>query len=815
MLRTTVSIIMLCCSSICFAQSVAAPGRSYSFQEMIGQLKTRKYEVANPAWLDKVFPNVTLKLNADMPVSDLLYQWLAGLEVGFRINGNIIILFLTGDHGASRSIYKRLTGVVVNEKMEPLPGATVIITGTHKGVVTNSIGFFRLDVTDFETRVTVSCVGYKESTLVLSNRETQMVVLADAQPHGLDAMEVIAYGTTSKRLSIGAACTTTGFNSLRIPGGNLQDGLKARVPGLFIADANGVAGSARSITIGGIHSLQQNNDPLYVVDGVPLARDGFLSPFRSGSAQGAMGASSLNFIAPDNIASVTVLKDAAATSIYGSRASNGVILVNLKTGRGGPLRLSFDASGGVQEAVKTSRLLSTAEFLNLRKEAVGNDGGSVDSNTVPEAYYWDASRQSNYQRLAMGRRALLSNSGVQASWGGTRSSFFLSGQAHRESTVFGGPTSDDRRSLYGHWQGQSGNGRLKAGFSGIYSWEGNHLPAVDYSTVQWLAPNAPPFKDAAGISRWGQAPLSFVNIPALENNDYKSRVYSFLGHLRLSYRLGKRFYIEENLGYNRVHSMADGYLRRAGQDSNYSVVGTATSVDSRYVHVMTETIGRWSGRVGPGTLEGLAGMDYQSRKGNYSSLLSVFSDDPSLNSGKGAIQSIYLSDSIPYRYYALFGRLNYDIAGKYLLTSSWRRDRSELLGAKEPVGNFWTVGGAWIFNRERFLAGSRILSYGKLRGSWGTTGNEPREAGVLAEATLIAAFRGLPPRGGQQVVIPFQPPLRWELNYREELALELGFFQDRLFLTAAVNRSRTANQLINAPVSNPAQMPGLLSNERE
>jgi len=810
MSKILVFILLLCCSMVGLAQSRGTAGRSYSFLEMKKELKSRGYDLVYPASLESDLPNVTLELSRSLPVKDLLKEWLTGLEVGFQVDDKNVILFLTSDRGSGRRLFAQLMGVVTNLKREPLAGATVLILGTKKAAVTNDRGVFRLNVEAFETRVVVSCVGYSPDTVVLSNREFGVVVLAEAPSPSLDAMEVIAYGTTSRRLNIGASCTTTGINSIQVAGGNFQDGLKARVPGLFIADVNGVSGSAKILTIGGTHSLQQNNDPLYVVDGVPLARDGFLNPIGSGTAQGVAGASALNFIAPDNIARITVLKDAAATSIYGSRASNGVILITLKQGRPGPLRLSLDISGGMQEAVRTSPLLSTSQFLALRREAVGNDGGNADS--VPEAVYFDPHRQTNFQKLAMGRKGIIWNSGLQASWGKERSSFFVSGQVHRESTVFPGQTLDERRSIYGRWQGRSRDGRLQVAFSGIYGWEGNHLPTVDYSKEQWLAPNAPPFV-SGGTAQWKQGPLAFVNIPALANNDYRSRVYSFLGHLQMTYRLGKQFYLEENVGYNRIHSRQDSYLRFAGQDADSATFGMANAADNRYVHSMMESIGRWSGKVGPGVMEALLGVDYQSRKANSSSLQSFYLDDSTLNKGgTPSLGTSYASDSIPYHYFGIFGRVNYNIAGKYLITSSWRQDESDVLGAKEPIGNFWTIGGAWVFSQERFLASNRILSYGKLRGSWGTTGNEPSEALILAEAKVMTGLRGQ--TGGPPLAFPAHPPLHWELNHREELALELGFLQDKLFFTAAVNRGWTANQLILATATTATQLRGLLSNQQ-
>lgn len=787
--------LFLSCLFTGVAQTKPVDGRLRSFEQMKEEFSRRHYElVFTTAGLEH-FPKRIIDIPFDSPVEDLVRDWLKGLYVYYNIAGNSIILRRADSPTQVKhpSLYKDIQGKILGPDHQPLVGATVTIPASKNSVITGKEGKFVLPVDTCVVVFVVSHIGLSEKRVKQYNWKEEPVIVMEPLVVGLDRVFVMPYGHTTRRLNTGNITQITGEELESEPTGNVLTALQGRVPGFFIAAVSGVAGAAKLVTIGGTHSLQQSNDPLYIVNGVPLAGPGFLTPIPSGNAQGPLGASALNFIAPENIDTITVLKGADATSIYGSRGSNGVVLITLKKGKTGAFRLSFDVSGGLQEAVKTSPLLSTAQFLSLREEAVSNDGRAVDSNSVPEAFHWDPGRQMNYQRFTIGRKAPVWNAGLQAGWGSDRSAFFLSGQLHRESTVFPGSTLDERKSIYGYWSGQSANGRLRASVSGIYGWEGNHLPAADFSAYQWLAPNAPPFKDK-GVTQWHQSSLSFVNIPALENNDYSGKTHTLLGHLDVSYRIGKHIDIEENLGYNGIHMDEHSYLRDSGQDPLSSVGDVVSFANNRYSHYMTETIGRWSGKAGPGKLEGLAGFDHQWRKVNY--------------------QSSFGRDTIPYHYHALFARVNYNVGGKYLLTSSWRQDQSTVLGAEEPLGNFWTVGGAWIFSNEPFLKGNKMLSHGKIRGSWGTTGNEPREDELLAEAQAIALARGLPPIGGRQLIIPAHLPLHWELNYREELALELGFLQDRIFLTVGVNRGWTANQLIYPPVLDLSQVQGLLSDQR-
>jgi hypothetical protein len=448
--------------------------------------------------------------------------------------------------------------------------------------------------------------------------------------------------------------------------------------------------------------------------------------------------------------------------------------------------------------------LSTAQFLQLRKEAVMNDGLRVDNNTVPEAFYFDPSRQSNFQQLTTGAPAWLTNAGVQASGGGINSTYFLSGQLHSESTVFPGSTADRRTALYGRWGYRGLDRRLKITIAGLASQEANRLPVEDYTAYAFLAPNAPPFVDAAGAPQWGSPPLPFVNIPALIYNRYTGNVNAFLAHVSASYRLDEHLSLEGNLGFNQLGSKEQALTRIAGQDPNQSVGGSRYTVHNNYQYAMSEALGRWKGRVGPGRLEGLLGLNWQGWRSHYADLMDVgYPSDGQLDAGLGATVSFEDGNRVAYHYASLFGRINYDLAGKYLLSASWRREGSTRLGTRILEGDFASIGAAWIFSREKFVGAGSVLSFGKLRGSLGTTGNLLRE-------NIDWALPGFAAKG----------PLPWELNYQAELGLELGFFHDKLLLSGTVSGSRTANQLLNAPPSPalPSQwytnVPGLVIGNR-
>ena len=214
--------------------------------------------------------------------------------------------------------------------------------------------------------------------------------------------------------SPGPSCKSRGSEIAEQPAGNILESLEGRVPGLVIRQTNGVPGSAYGVLIRGRQSISQGTDPLVVIDGVPVAsNNGYLSLIGSGSAQGSTGASNLNGIPSAAIKSIEVLKGAAATAIYGSRGSNGVLLVTLKTGATGPIKWDVDVYTGADQSVRTSALMNTQQYLAMRRQAVENDGLPVNASTVPEQYLWDSTRYTDFKKFTIGNTRQRQNARIE------------------------------------------------------------------------------------------------------------------------------------------------------------------------------------------------------------------------------------------------------------------------------------------------------------------------------------------------------------------------------------------------------------------
>ena len=749
-------------------------------------------------------------------VSQVLKYCLAGLPLDYKIGTRAIIISVKNG-GVP------LSGRVQNADGQPLEGASITAEGVQgkgggaEGMQVARSGFGGVFYVPGRpgTVVTISFQGYTPRLVALNNIALQVITMLPSAST-LNDVIVQAYGRTTSRLATGTDYPVKAPGLQSQPAGNVLGALEGRVPGLAIQASTGGPGSNYRALIRGRQSISQGTDPLIVIDGVPVAtKGGYLSTLGSGSAQGPAGASVLNGIPLTAVASVNVLEGAAATAIYGSRGANGVILITLDTGLAEKkMKWGADVYSGADWVVKVPTMLNTAQYLAMRKEAVVNDGGTVGPATVPEAYAWSSTRYTNFERLVMGNTGVRQNAKVDLSGGDSNTVYLLSGNYYRQTSVFPGSTGDDRISVFGHLHQQSVNKRLKLDFSALYSWEDNRLPIQDYTFFGSLAPNAPSFEDANHQPVWSYNNMSFLNIPAQENNGYKSSVSNQFDHIGVSFDVVPGLLVRANLGYYRIASAEHSQVLIAGQDPATNPTGRTYYAGNTGHNEMAEALAEYTHDRGPGRLEALLGVNWQGQETDYSSLAaSGYTSDALLAIGGGTPTFTSSENSTYYRYDAVFGRVNYVLYDRYILTLSGRRDGSSRFGASNPFGNFWGIGAAWIFSEEAPFRHRRWLSYGKLRGSLGTAGNDQIGDTTFAQVyTGTTAARGYQ---GQQGIYPVtfaNPHVGWEVNYNSELALDVGFAKNRVMLSVIAYRDWTTNQLIYTTLASQAGLPGVYRN---
>jgi TonB-dependent starch-binding outer membrane protein SusC len=711
-----------------------------------------------------------------------------------------------------------IRGKVVNEKGEPVQGASVIAQRSNKGTSTNEAGEFILNEIIDNDILIITSVGYfKEEVPV--DRQVYFVVTLKIAIGNLDQAIVMAYGQTTRRLNTGNITKVSSEEIARQPVTNPLAALQGRVPGLVITQTSGIPGSSFNVEIRGRSSLDMNlsrNDPLFIIDGVPfepgnLASNQIVSAANKPMSTNLGGLSPLNTVNPMDIESIEVLKDADATAIYGSRGANGVILITTKKGKVGKTRVDVNFNTGWSKVTRTMDLLNTPEYLAMRREAFANDGFTPQVSVpftngyAPDLLILDTTIYTDFKKILIGGTARSTNAELSVS-GGSDNTFFLLGTAfHNETTVFSDDLTDRRASVHFSVNHKSLNKKFEIIYSGFYSNEKNKLLQTDLTSFINLPPHYVLY-DSAGRPAWTQKgiPINYIfsgvlGMPSAEFlKEYTSINENLLGSVQLSYKLFKGTTLRLNSGYNKFTSDEFSTIPKSSIDPLSSALASSKFGNGLSSSWNVDPQLEFSKVIRKLQVNFLIGSSFQERttKSTYISA-NNYTSDLLLNSIAAAGQLIVTNSYAQYRYTAFFGRLNLNLENKYILTISARRDGSSRFGPEERFSNFGAVGAGWLFSNESFIKNKvRFLSYGKFRFSYGTTGND--QIGNYKYLDLWSStatpYQGTP---GLQPTTLFNPGYEWEENKKGEAALELGFLKDRILFSFSYYRHRSRNQLIN------------------
>jgi TonB-linked SusC/RagA family outer membrane protein len=708
-----------------------------------------------------------------------------------------------------------IKGRVTNDKGEPLVGASIEIRGSKKGALTDANGVFELRQVDPDARVIISYTGYVSQEISVRRGAFLPVSLVQSI-NSLDETVVIAYGTTTKRLSTGDVSTVKAADIEKQPVANPLLALEGRVPGMFITQSSGLPGSGVTVRVQGQNSISNGNDPLYVIDGVPYTSQ--LLPGISGILGGSGGIVSggvgtisgnpLSFINPADIESIDVLKDADATAIYGSRAANGAILITTKKGKAGQTKVDINLQDGWGQVARKLGLMNTPEYLQMRHEALKNDGIVSPAATDYDINgAWDATRYTDWQKKLIGGTAQYMNANAGISGGSALTQYLVGGSYHRETTVFPGDLSDQKGSLHFNINNISADRKFHLQLSGSYMVDNNRLLGTDLTnTAIKLAPNAPAIYNtdgslnwapiASGVSTWTN-PLSYLY------NKYSNKTNNLISNAVLSYRVLPGLDIRTSLGYTNLQSNETiinplvAVLPESRPATNRTAVYGSNSINSWIV----EPQASYERSIGRGKLQMLAGTTVQQNNSNGQQLRGTgYNSDLVLEDIKSAAAVTVVSTiASVYKYNALFGRLNYNWMDKYLIDLSARRDGSSRFGAANQFHNFGAAGAAWIFTREDFFNKSLpFVSFGKLRASYGTTGND--QIGDYRFLNLYNPTSVATPYQGTIGLLPnglTNPYLQWEETRKWQFGMDLGLWKDRILFNVNYFYNRSSNELIN------------------
>jgi TonB-linked SusC/RagA family outer membrane protein len=705
-------------------------------------------------------------------------------------------------------------GKIINEQGEPVAGATITLkrpANSHPSVndqqpsgndpspvitqlSSNSRGEFSLTGLRFDDTITVSAVGYATHTEVYDYtwQNHDLTIVLTRKVSMLDEAVIIAYGTTTRRFSTSSISKITAADIATQPVSNPLSALQGRIPGLVITQLNGLPGSNFTVQLRGRNSLQQGADPLYIIDGVPLASTNLSQ--QSGALNASSPFSSIN---PADIESIEVLKDADATAIYGSRGANGVILITTKKGKAGATAVDLNYYAAYGTPARTTTLLNTQQYLKMRREAFQNDATTPTLSNAPDLLAWDSTAYTGFVHELIGGTAHTNNVNARLSGGNASTAFSLGLGYNRQTTPFPSSVANNRYSALLNLQHTAPSKKFTASLSLSFADEANHLPLTDLTQYITQPPNLPPLYDSLGRLSWSYKGTTFTNPLGLMQQVFNGNTHRLTANTLLSYRIIKDLFLKCSLGYNYLQYEEYTATPIASQSPLTNPKGAATFAGNGARSWIAEPRLEYRFPFGKGGFQTLVGASLQ-RSENASDILSGagYNNDALLGAIGGAASLTATNDFALYKYQAVFGRITYNWQAKYILDLTGRYDGSSRFGPGRQFAPFGAAGFAWLFSEENFIKrNASFLSYGKLRGSYGVTGNDQ-----------IGNYQYLDSWGNTQ--FPFQGtasllPLRlfndqygWERNRKLEAAIELGFFKDRLLMTVNAFRNRSDNQLI-------------------
>lgn len=700
-------------------------------------------------------------------------------------------------------------GRVVNEKGEPVEGVTVTVKGGSKKTLTDKNGEFSLATVERDATLMFTHVGMESFEIKVSGK-SELFISLKAKISALDELQVIAYGSVSKRLNTGSVATIKGNDIQKQPISNPLAAMQGRVSGLIVTQTSGLPGAAFNVEIRGRTSITPtiSNDPLFIIDGVPFAANN--NPINQiGSALSSSGLSPFNSINPADIESIEVLKDADATAIYGSRGANGVVLITTKKGHAGKTKLNVNINTGWSKVTRMMDFLNTEQYLEMRKEAFANDGIQPNSTVgspgyAPDLMLWDTTRYTNIQKLLHGGIARSFDAHASVSGGNTNTQFILGSSYRRETTVFPGDLQYTRGSFHATFNHISPNQKFNVTLKTIYTSDKNNIPSTNVgSYITLLTPNVPDFYDSLGNLNWSEKGVTFDNPLAYLQREYTAQTDNLLSNLLLSYKILPGLSARASLGYNKINVNEISTTPIAAQNPATNPTGSSQFGNSITKSIIIEPQIEYKlAFLSKGKFTALLGSSWQSNEQTGSSIRATgFTDDALLLSATAAPNvtvTLNSNNNNQYRYAAMFGRLNFQWDSKYILNLTARRDGSSRFGSGKQYSNFGSIGAAWIFSNETYFKENLpFLSYGKLRGSYGTSGND--KIGDYMFLDTYNSINNLNYQGGTGMMPTrlYNSDYAWEINKKLEVAIELGIINNRILLGINYYRNRSSNQLIN------------------
>jgi len=703
---------------------------------------------------------------------------------------------------------KRITGkVTAQEDGLPLPGVSIKVTGSQLGTQTDVNGNYSLNVPSTGKSLQFSFIGFISQTVSIGSKTAINISLAN-DATTLSEVVVTAYGTLKRGEVTGSQTSVKAADIANTPILSPEQALQGRAAGVQVTQASGTPGGGISIRVRGPSSISGSSQPLYVVDGVPINTGSY-----SQLGAGGQTTNALSDINPNDIESIEVLKDAAASAIYGSRAANGVIIVNTKRGLNQATKISFNSYYGTQQVNKKIPTINGQQYIELINEGLGARFG-LDYNSAfglsanPADY-----PSTNWQDIIF-EKANISNYELSARGGNEKTKFAVSG------TVF------DQRGIVIGSGFKRYNGRinvdnqatdklkltLNASFSNSTSNRINNDNNINgiVSAAILFGSHIPAY-NADGS--YGKDPLSPVDNPIASAIE---RTFLFNSNRLLTsgaaeYKILPSLTFKSQLSLDYVFTK-DRNFNPTTTNTGAGTAGSGSEGQNQEINYITENILNYAKVFNKKHSLNLTGV-FSYQESNFESLFAAATNFPGNSIRRlsaGAVRTTATSGGSSNALESYVARVNYAFNEKYIFQSSVRIDGSSRFGSEKRYGTFPSVSAAWRVSEESFIKNIKSISDLKLRGSYGIVGNQ--EIGNFTSLQLVGGGANYLQQSGLAPTQLGNPLLSWENTEALDLGLDLGMFNNRLTFTFDAYQRKTSDLLLNKPLVGSSGFLGIQSN---
>jgi TonB-linked SusC/RagA family outer membrane protein len=701
-----------------------------------------------------------------------------------------------------------ITGKVTNELNVPMPNVNVSVKGTVSTTQTNATGIYSLNLKSGSRATLIfSFVGYKTKEVEIKGGKRIYNVSLEINNTGLDEVVVIGYGTTKRKDLTGSVGSVNVSDLQKAPTASFDQALAGRVAGVQVSASDGQPGGEMNIVVRGNNSVTQDNSPLYVIDGFPIET------------------SLNNVLNPSEIESIEVLKDASATAIYGARGANGVIIITTKRGKEGKPTINYQAFAGIQKEIKRIDVMNPYEFVKYQLE--------LDSSKYAPIFLENGRKLDDYKHAKainwqdrMFRPALIQNHSLSVNGGNKQTKYSLSGSyLGQDGIIINGG--------YNRYQGrvvldQRVNSKMKVGVNV------NYTSSKKYGTQVGAAQGSP--TSTLMYSIWGYRPVtgSDSGDVKLADEPYDPEInpatdYRFNPVLTaentfrpvLTNTLFTNAYIDYSILDNLKVRITGGLTRRnvnsqVFNNSNTQSGNPISSINgingsisnSELTNLVNENTLTYSPTISSDQhLSIMGGFTTQKVRTQSAGFTSI--DVPNESLGISGLDEGIVSDSKSSQSIntlaSLLGRINYDLHSKYLVTVSFRADGSSKFDAGNKWSYFPSASLGWRIINEPFMKKLTFISDAKIRGGYGLTGNNRVSDFAYLSSYEIASESGYSYNNSPvQGIIPNDlgtRDLKWETTGQTDIGIDLGFWKNRILLTADYYKKVTSDLLLNASIA--------------